>query len=413
MESALPTPAVRQAGFLSVVRPHAIAFIEQMMMGGASIVALIFCVSISAFHFNMLDEVRALLQFCAESTIVFATIFSYPHFVWSYRFAYGQGLHFILRHRWELIVFPLGIVLLCAFSAFTWQTPVAQVPFLLTLESVFAPLGILLGLSQYKSLGNLIFATLFLVQFIMSGYHYGMQAFGASMHFAEKNGLRFEKEQRAALKYYLYALWAMNLFSGYTFLSIVNGRYFGVHPVRFPEWIQVFSWLLYAVSLLLLSRRVFAPMLKAHGKLPPVSVWMPILAVTVWLQPFFQPYGFQLWIVPLAHGFQYLYFSLLAESTGFDHHLDKVNRTTYLKTVLYLMFFTAMCLAGYAAFRGVPLWFDNHHVLSGVSPNFFFVAAYMFISVHHYVIDGVAWKPDSKAKQIICQSVREGHFQPL
>ncbi len=413
MESALPTQAVRQGGFFGAAKPFAVSFVEQMMMGGASILALIFCVSISAFRFNMLDDVRAFLQFCAESTVVFATIFSYPHFMWSYRFAYGQGHQFIAKHWWELIVFPLGIVALCAFSAVTWKTPVNQVPFLLSLESLVAPSGIMLGLSEYKSLGNLTFASLFLAQFIMSGYHYGMQAFGASMHFAEKRGFCFSKDQRAALKYYLYALWAMNLFSGYTFLSIINGRYFGIHPVRFPEWIQVSSWVFYLVALLFLSRRVLAPMLKEHGKLPPVIVCMPILAVTVWLQPFFQPYGFQLWIVPLAHGLQYLYFSLVAESGGFDPHLDKINRTAYLKTVLYVCFFAFMCLAGYAAFRGLPLFLDNSHALTTVSPNFFFVAAYMFLSVHHYVIDGVAWRPDSRAKQVICRSAREERCQPL
>ena len=39
-----------------------------------------------------------------------ALILNYPHFLMSYKFAYGRGLRFVFKHWWQLIAVPIGLI---------------------------------------------------------------------------------------------------------------------------------------------------------------------------------------------------------------------------------------------------------------------------------------------------------------
>jgi hypothetical protein len=79
------------------------------LLGGISFVAWFF--ALGAFHFYNLNA--AFDQHIKNWPYAFSTlalICNYPHFIASYRIAYGNGLSKITRHWFALIVVPAAIV---------------------------------------------------------------------------------------------------------------------------------------------------------------------------------------------------------------------------------------------------------------------------------------------------------------
>ncbi|HEY9714022.1 MAG TPA: hypothetical protein V6C72_11160, partial [Chroococcales cyanobacterium] len=137
---------------------------------------------------------------------------------------------------------------------------------------------------------------------------------------------------------------------------------------------------------------------------PPFMAVVPIVSLWIWLQPFVQPYGYQFWVVPLAHGAQYLYFCYRVEARHFDSFLtEKLSGSAVRQALFYLGLVVATISLGYLGFIYVPSLLDRSNVMQyfGAAPNFFFLAAFVFFSTHHYVLDSVAWKPDSRARKLL------------
>ena len=89
MQSTLPPLAVSESPigkrFLA-----ALGYLgELLMLGGARLLLMALAFIIQNCHLLTLDIVRSAMQHLADSTLLIVALFSYPHFVWSYRFAYG------------------------------------------------------------------------------------------------------------------------------------------------------------------------------------------------------------------------------------------------------------------------------------------------------------------------------------
>src|ERR1700712_3672965 len=106
---------------------NAIAF---LMLGGASLILMALFFLVRQPQVLMRDDVRFMLQEASGGALLFCVLLSYPHFVWSYRFAYQQGFAFIKRHSWQLIVYPLVLTALLALCVGSWNYPVANFPIL-------------------------------------------------------------------------------------------------------------------------------------------------------------------------------------------------------------------------------------------------------------------------------------------
>lgn len=131
---------------------------ELLMLGGASILMMLLSLIVNTCQFNTIDIVRVGMQHVAESVITFVALFSYPHFIWSYRFAYMQGKDFILKHSWELIFFPLLLLGSLAVCIASWSIPVTHLPLAAAIECVFKSWGVDLQWSRYTSSGHLLSA---------------------------------------------------------------------------------------------------------------------------------------------------------------------------------------------------------------------------------------------------------------
>ncbi|MBU6454773.1 MAG: hypothetical protein KGS72_23600 [Cyanobacteria bacterium REEB67] len=391
---SLPKPAWKVFPF------DGAAALEFICVGGGSLLIMAFCSTLSNVNFVMRDDVRFFLAQCITFSLLFSVLFAYPHTIWSYRFAYQQGAGFILKHSLELIGYPLAILGLLWLSALTWNIPLSSSPLLGQFERFSAMGGIDLHWSYYQGIGALLLASLLVFQLVVSGYHYGMQAFGVAIACGEKAGYRLSLTQKRCLRVNLYALWMLNLLSGYTFLSLLDYKGFGYQPLHFPWQWKYLALGVFAVTIALVLSKIIWPIFKAQKQLPPLSAIVSIFSVWLWLQPFVQPSGFQAGVVPLAHGVQYLYFSARAEMAGFDQGLAAIA-SDGRRLIALIFLFMAFVGIGYLAFTYMPVQLDATSLVKHLRPNFFFLAAYIFLNTHHYMIDSVVWRGDSRLRQLV------------
>lgn len=372
---------------------NAVAF---LMLGGASLILMAVFFFVRQPQILMRDDVRMMLQELSGGTLLFVVLLSYPHFVWSYRFAYQQGFAFIKRHSWQLIVYPLVVTGLLALCVLSWNYPISNFPILRAIESNFQIVGISLNWSLYKGSGQLLFAGLLIAQVIMSGHHYCMQAFGVALAGGEEHGYKLSDSQKRILRINLYALWAMNLLSGFAFLAILNNRTFAYHSFQLPTPLSIASYAFFAITLGLVVFKVILP----QKKLPPFQTAIPILSIWIWLQPFVQPYGYQFLVVPIAHGAQNLFFAYKVELNNFDP-TRKFVKSAAGKVFFLVMLSVATMVIGYLSFHTLPVMLDRARLIADLTPNFFFLAAFILISTHHYILDSVVWRHDSRARIVL------------
>lgn len=353
------------------------------------------CAALSNPSILLRDDVRIALAQLSATGLLFPALLSYSHSMWSFRFAYGQGGAFVCRHNFALLIFPIAIIALLVTSAMTWLVPVSNLPQLDNIEQQFNAVGIAINWTKYNSLGQLLISLLLILQITMSGYHYGMQAVGVALACGERRGYRLDDRQKAFLRYNIYSIWILNLLSGYTFLSILDSKFYGYRPVQFPKQWQTIAAMVFVVSLVLLLQKVLIPIYRQTKQLPPASAIMTIVALWLWLQPYFQPYGFQATLVPFAHGLQYLYFAAKGEANGFASK-QASNNSTHKGWLVAISVFVILVPCGYFAYKYLPVALDRTTLIHSLAPNFFILCAYIFFNTQHYVIDSVIWRRDSK-----------------
>ena len=206
----------------------------------------------------------------------------------------------------------------------------------------------------------------------------------------------------------MYSLWIMNLLSGYKFFSFLGGNGFVYHPAQYPKPLYDASIAVFALSSLAVVALVLVPIHREQKRMVPLHAALPIVSVWLWLQPLLQPFGFQAWVVPIAHGAQYLYIAHKVEwnsAGGFDSLLKKqVEKNNNLRGPFFVGLSLLAVFIGYLSWQYCPLMLDLTYANKVVTANFFFVAAFLFISLHHYLIDTVVWKKDSHARDLLHQA---------
>jgi hypothetical protein len=386
-----------------------------LMLGGGSLIAFVVLAVLQSPALVMNDSVRMIMQQSTYWTLAFVLVLSYPHFVMSYKFAYTQGFRFIWQNAWALILFPAMMLGLLALSATTWNSPLEKswLPLLSeNLGKVGVPVD--LNLEHYSYTGQAVFSVLLILQAVMSGYHFCMQSFGITLLCAEKQGYRFSKLHKSLLRANVYALWFVNLTSGLTAFTAFNTQSFAYYPYHVPPVLFTVSCALFFLSAVSLAMYTYV-FASSKSRLP-LNATLVILALWVWLQPFCQPFGYQAWVVPMAHGVQYMYVAIHVESNNLHHaHRDKSSSdSTFFSRFLsharnrHLLLFAFALLAvfvGYWLFVGVPVSLDHSMLFRGACPNFFFLSAFMFLTTHHYMVDTILWKKGSKLRDAFPKAI--------
>ena len=325
-----------------------------------------------------LDQVAGLAAFAS-------LIVNYPHFMASYAVAYGRGWRFVSDRWLSLLVAPgvLAVVLVCALA---------------TLGSTLR-----LGAVTVTDLGGHLLGIVTQIMFATVGWHYAKQAYGCARAQAQLRGFRFSSRQARALMVALIPTWLSLWVASNTFVGQLNIYGLDYASVGFPTWTVPATNVALGAGVAL-ATAVLGRAAVANSCRPPLAVCAPIVAMFVWWVPVLANPTFVL-LVPFFHSLQYLPF---AGSVLRTRHADR--RAAGRRTWPGWATVTVLIVAGWATFEGLPGAADRRWPESGGIAAYL-LAATLFINVHHYVIDHVAWRlRDPEVRHELFGSVRRSEM---
>jgi hypothetical protein len=286
-------------------------------------------------------------------------LFSYPHFAASQWLCYSRERAFLKKNWFELFAVP--IVLAFLLGAIWWNY------------------------ERFGVLGLRCFLTAF---FIMSGWHFAMQAFGSSVVSFYYDGRPLAPRQRRALKTSLIALWIYFAISRVT--NPDDRGFFGVEAfsLPLPGWTSVLlAFLLAAITLRAVVLLIVEPWRRGVGR-PSGRAVVPWLALFVWWLPSLRSVDFFLYGIPLFHGLQ---------QYAFTYRFERGRGTNQVKMLLLAVGLSAF---GFTLHRALPMALDSTR--SSPLPNYFFLCATFLINIHHYFLDRATFRlNDAETRRIL------------
>jgi hypothetical protein len=302
-----------------------------------------------------------------------ADVLNHPHFAASYMIFYrgfdrklaGEGIKPALRYRY---IFA-GVV-----------APVALALFFAT--------GLVLGNAALLGwAGNLM---VFLV-----GWHYTKQGYGMLMVDAVMKKKFFSAPEKHVLLINAYACWILFWLAMNWYIS--DRQMWGLHYYSFdiPVWMLAVAGFGVAATtvqvLAVFVRRIVKGGLSA---LPVTGVMAYLVSLYFWAVARFDPMA--LMFVPALHSLQYLTIVWRFEKNR-GHALNDAGTTKGLLSSHVLKFGVAAFLIGWAGFYTVPRALDTFapYDVALLGPTAFMFVFWMFINIHHYLIDNVIWRSDN------------------
>jgi hypothetical protein len=352
-------PAVQPVSAASV-RPALLSReVDFWLLGGASIVVWLLAFSLQGFRSSSW-AVDHHFGGIVPLTTSLVLIVNHPHFIASYRLAYGQGGRFVRRYWFQLILVP--VVLLALFV-------VAYV-----------------GLRTRPGQGRLLMGALVSLMLFTVGWHYSKQAYGATMVQARYEGYRLSAWERRWFKLSLFSVWWVSFARNNIEARVHDFHGFQYRTLGLPSFTYLaasFVNIVCAVAVICILVRRY----RSSRQLPSSTLLAPIVALHLWWLPVFYQYEFYMFLVPLFHSLQYL---------AFVHRIEHQKQATtpgrsapFRKSIIFL----AIVLVGFLAFELVPNTLDVTLGTHALWKAFFFYAAFsILINVHHYFIDNVLWR---------------------
>lgn len=281
---------------------------------------------------------------------------NYPHFLASYKLAYGRGLSFLRKHWFQTIMVPCLLVNFLVYAYYLANMPGAK-----------TQCEWMLGAAV-----NFMYFTV--------GWHYTKQAFGCTMVYASYERYPLNSVQRESIRWSLLSIWWYSFV--YNGLQ-GEGTFWGL---RYRTWIlppgslTLTGWLFTALTVW--TAYVVLWRNWKVGARPSPTLLAPYLAMLVWFTPGLRQTDYFLYMVPFFHSLQYLAF------------VYRVERSTAGESAWQLgLVASALLVSGWLSFEVVPgnldESFDNMRTF-GFS--FFLIAANLFINIHHYFLDNVLWR---------------------
>lgn len=341
---------------------------DVVMLGGASVLAFLLLLlwSPSTSQTVVLGGVM----------MVLANFVNHPHFAHSYQIFYGSWtelrsvvMPLELRRRWYLagVILPISLALWLFLGLVFWHRGESW------------PLAVSINL-----LGALV------------GWHYVKQGFGMAMMDAALKKRFWAARARRAMLWNAYACWAAawvlinstGAGSGYWGL-------FGLSLVVPPTLIAVVCGVA-AVSSVWVGLEVYRTLTywRVQNKLPyramPLSGLVAYL-ITLYLWTVFAwAYPAYLIVIPFFHSLQYLTVIWSYKRNEFDDREAKPRSLVQFWLVGVLLgalgFWIVPVLIDYFWTGYVPYWGDM------TQPALMLASVWIFINVHHYLIDNVLWR---------------------
>lgn len=368
------------------------------LLGGLSILVWII--------FLIFAPMKSSSAIVSDRFVQLAAIFSwlsffcnYPHFLISYRFAYGRGLKFILKNWFQLIFIPLLLISLYLICFLFFSTDISSSVYVSAFNSILLKIGLTYQLGTLN-LGTEILAFLVRVMYVTVGWHYSKQIFGCMMVYGKFSSYRFSIKQRLYLKLSLFSI----AFYNYFYMSIPpegssgTDAYFFNIPITALGFSYIFiDFFKYAVfvSLALVIYFVFYKNYQETKKAIPFNVILPYIAFHIWWFPPIRQNDFYFLAIPFFHSLQYLPFAYRMEV----RRGIKTNK----ESVFISLKVISLIVIGILAFESIPYFLDTQYEsLSKINVWFFMISFAVFINIHHFFIDNTIWKfDDPKMKEKI------------
>lgn len=360
--------------------------IDFWCLGGASIVVWIALSLLAPWRsqFWAIDRHFQNLPAFAASAVL---LVNYPHFMVSYKLSYGQGLKFVSRHWWQLIVVPILLVSLMSLAWAFYQDPSRQLDFLSHYSW-----------SRGPAFGEKLLGWLVVTMYFTVGWHYAKQMFGVMMVYARFDQYPISISQRFICKSVLFGVWFVN-YTAFT-ASGATRDFNGVHFVDLnaPTWLLQSFLFFYGASLFAFSFFVIYVNYRSHQKKPSMNFLLPVITFSIWWIPLFVQNDFYWQLVPFFHSLQYLCFVRKSEALAWNTEKKSERSDYYLRFAGYII---TLIMSGWLFFEMIPAYLDGGRSGLGISNTaFFYVCLNVFINIHHYFIDNVIWRfKDSKVAQ--------------
>ena len=316
--------------------------------------------------------------------LLLSIFINYPHFLLSYRLLY-RGPESVVKHPWATVHIPVILVALVLFAT---------------------------AVSPWNSAPVLVLA--FVGQFYLA-WHYTGQAFGVLSTFAILDGHRFSPLERKLLFYNFRILLVWHV----AWLLEMEGD--------LPVWLMdAFSVFYQAASIAAalsccLGMSAFGLLYKRTGRRPSLRMIVPWLALYIWYATLARYNGAIFWI-QIFHALQYLSFPMRVEANRINEE-DKEKKTDHkdrrpVRRRLFFYFctliiFTVLIFSLGLQFASSGINAIVSPILAGTSMEHVIVGS-IFVkgflaafNIHHYVIDGVAWKlRDASVRRELLNHIR-------
>jgi hypothetical protein len=358
------------------------------LLGGASI-AVWALMGVAGFFRNSSEAVENhFLQLGAVFSVL-SLVCNHPHFMISYRFAYGQGSKFIVKHWFSMIGLPLGLIAIYALAYFNFEADMSSWNSVVTVNGIFKTLGLGFRLGTLANFGTEVLSLSVLLMNLTVGWHYSKQVFGCTMVYARYDEYPFSNLQRTILKSSLFSIAFFNFFymaiyaPEYNSNAIAKSYFFNIPliPLGLPSFLIPLSAAAVLISGLATIYFVFFRNYRMTGLKPSLGLLVPWVAFHVWWIPLLSQSEYYLLAIPFFHSLQYLPFAYRRATAG-------AKATNYRPIKLALLL-----LIGFSAFELIPSLLDKGLETSWYLKTWFFMIAFaVFINVHHFFIDSVVWK---------------------
>lgn len=312
-------------------------------------------------------------------------ICNHPHFISSYRIAYGNGVKRITSHWFTLIAVPVTLFALFYAAYFiSSKNAVNNEWFAQTFSSVPGFSSLVANVDPGAELLRWGVWSMWL----LVGWHYAKQIYGVMLRYASYDRYSLSPVQRQILRYCLLSV-VPTSFIG---LAMQAGGYSSMFQdlMMSPFVIPAAAYTVCSY-LSLFSVAVFTGCLIQNyirdRSLPSINFMTPFVAFYLWWFPGLWPQPFAMIMIPFFHSLQYLPFAYRRIEDELNEKKRKNISTTLMMNIV------GMLIVGFFMFDLLPVFLDEQLQTKFVlGSSFFMISIIVFLNVHHFFIDASIWR---------------------
>jgi hypothetical protein len=279
------------------------------------------------------------------------------HFGLSYHLAYSGGAPAVRARPFVLVWAPAALIGVLA---------------VLTLVSLGAGVQV-----TSRTTGALITSV-----YLLTTWHYVKQVYGVARIGAAYGSVKLSKSDANVLRYGLYPLW----FLGASQVLVSSSYRLSGFAVGFdvlPGWTRTLLRVIALLSALPIAA-VFVRASRQTRRFPPSAFLAPYVAAFLWLGLPTNP-GLSILLLAPFHALQYLAVGHRAEIAVAR------DRAGQHGVMWWLNIFVGAACGGLLLSRWAPNLLDTH-IHSDSGPLLFAAAFFVFLNMHHYLIDASIWR---------------------